>query len=234
MHEIRYMISDASKRIDVEQHTLRYWEEELTLHIPRNEMGHRYYREEDVEMLKAVKILKDQGYQLRAIKMLLPEIQKMKNLDKDDMSKIKQEWDKKYLDAIAREDINSESITGIDKEEMYPMENMQLKEKQADIMIARSMGKLDQFKAILNGMIAEALLDNNEILAESVSENVTHNVIKEIDYLLRIKEEREEERYKQFDRTLREMQSGRSEVAASRFNNKKKKKVFHKKSSFNF
>jgi MerR family transcriptional regulator, light-induced transcriptional regulator len=232
MHETRYMISEASKRIDVEQHTLRYWEEELTLHIPRNEMGHRYYREEDIEMLKAVKILKDQGYQLRAIKMLLPEIQKMKNLDKEDMDRIKQEWDKKYLDAIAREDAASEDIG---KEEIYPMENTQLKEKQSDVMLARSMEKVDQFKTIMSNLVTEALLDNNDVLAEAVSDTVTNNVIKEMDYLLRIKEEREEERYKQFDRTLREIQSGRSEVAVSRFDSKKrKKKVFQKKNNFSY
>lgn len=230
MHETRYMISEASKRIDVEQHTLRYWEEELTLHIPRNEMGHRYYREEDIEMLKAVKILKEQGYQLRAIKMLLPEIQKLKSLDKEDMNKIKQEWDKKYLDTIARED-----FTGEGKEEVYPMENTQLNEKQSDLMITRSMEKVDQFKAIMSNLITEAIADNNEILVESVSDTVTNNVIKEMDYLLRIKEEREEERYKQFDRTLREIQSGRSEAAASRFEHKKKKnKVFTKKSGLTF
>ena len=40
-----YMISDASKMLEVENHVLRYWEEELELPIPRNELGHRYYRE---------------------------------------------------------------------------------------------------------------------------------------------------------------------------------------------
>ena len=43
MDEVHYLISDASKKVDVEAHVLRYWEEELELDIPRNEMGHRYY-----------------------------------------------------------------------------------------------------------------------------------------------------------------------------------------------
>ena len=38
MSETRYMISDASKLVDVEAHVLRYWEEELDLPIGRNEM----------------------------------------------------------------------------------------------------------------------------------------------------------------------------------------------------
>ena len=69
MNEVRYIISDAAKKVCVEPHVLRYWEEELDLKIPRNEMGHRYYREKDIEMLKLVKQLKDKGFQLKAIKM---------------------------------------------------------------------------------------------------------------------------------------------------------------------
>ena len=41
MDEVHYLISDASRKVDVEVHVLRYWEEELELAIPRNEMGHR-------------------------------------------------------------------------------------------------------------------------------------------------------------------------------------------------
>ena len=37
MAEARYLISDAAKKVDVESHVLRYWEEELELNIPRND-----------------------------------------------------------------------------------------------------------------------------------------------------------------------------------------------------
>ena len=37
MSEIRYMISETAKQVDVEAHELRYWEEELGLPIERNE-----------------------------------------------------------------------------------------------------------------------------------------------------------------------------------------------------
>ena len=53
MSETRYMISDASRLVDVEAHVLRYWEEELGLPIGRNEMGHRYYTEEDIRLFRA-------------------------------------------------------------------------------------------------------------------------------------------------------------------------------------
>ncbi|MFQ8776510.1 MAG: MerR family transcriptional regulator [Roseburia sp.] len=38
MEKVRYMISDAAAMAGVETHVLRYWEEELDLTIPRNEM----------------------------------------------------------------------------------------------------------------------------------------------------------------------------------------------------
>lgn len=198
MGEIRYIISDASKKIDVEQYTLRYWEEELKLDIQRNEMGHRYYREEDLEVFKAIKILKDKGYQLRAIKMMLPEIIKLSKQENTDLQQVQQEWDRNQ---IARDD--------------------------RDVIVTQTMDKLDTFKSILENLMVQALEDNNEKLSVTISDNVTSSVIKEMDYLLRIKEEREEERYKQFDRTLREMQNGKHEVAATKMlKNKKKKLLF--------
>lgn len=198
MGEIRYIISDASKKIDVEQYTLRYWEEELNLDIQRNEMGHRYYREEDLEVFKAIKTLKDKGYQLRAIKMMLPEIIKLSKQENSNLSQVQEEWDKNQ---IARDD--------------------------NEVIVTQTGDKLDTFKSILGNLMVQALEDNNERLSLTISDNVTSSVIKEMDYLLRIKEEREEERFKQFDRTLREMQNGRQEIAATKvLKNKKKKMLF--------
>ena len=76
MREVRYMISDTAKKVDVEAHVLRYWEEELELDIARNEMGHRYYTNDDILLFRDIKELKEQGFQLKAIKMLLPELKK--------------------------------------------------------------------------------------------------------------------------------------------------------------
>ena len=77
MDHTRYIISDASKQVEVEPHVLRYWEEELELEIPRNAMGHRYYREQELDTIRGIKKLKEQGFQLKAIKMILPNIKKV-------------------------------------------------------------------------------------------------------------------------------------------------------------
>lgn len=69
-----YYISEAAKKVQVESHVLRYWEDELKLPIKRNEMGHRYYTEQDIKQLQHIKLLKEQGLQLKAIRTVLFKI----------------------------------------------------------------------------------------------------------------------------------------------------------------
>jgi DNA-binding transcriptional MerR regulator len=67
------MISETANLVDVDSHVLRYWEDELGLIIPRNELGHRYYTEENLEQFRKIKEWKERGYQLKAIRMLVQE-----------------------------------------------------------------------------------------------------------------------------------------------------------------
>ena len=64
MEKVRYMISDAAGLVNVEAHVLRYWEEELELDIPRNELGHRYYTKENIEQFLKIKEWKEKGYEV--------------------------------------------------------------------------------------------------------------------------------------------------------------------------
>ncbi|MGI6007738.1 MAG: helix-turn-helix domain-containing protein [Ruminococcus sp.] len=72
MNETRFLISEAAKTVDVETHVLRYWEEELGLPIARNEMGHRCYTRQDIQIFLSIKELKKKGFQLKTIKELIP------------------------------------------------------------------------------------------------------------------------------------------------------------------
>ena len=54
---------------------LRYWEDELGLPIPRNELGHRYYTEFHIQLFRQIKQLKEQGYQLKAIRGILGKVE---------------------------------------------------------------------------------------------------------------------------------------------------------------
>ena len=74
MDETRYIISDAAKMVDVESHVLRYWEDELGIEVPRNELGHRYYTDKEIKLFSDIRALKDKGFQLKAIKMILQAV----------------------------------------------------------------------------------------------------------------------------------------------------------------
>ena len=76
MGEVRYMISETAKRVNMEAHVLRHWEEELELTIGRTEMGHRYYTEEDIRLFNCIKELKEQGMLLKELKEIIPDMQK--------------------------------------------------------------------------------------------------------------------------------------------------------------
>lgn len=218
MEEIRYMISEASKRVEVEAHVLRYWEDELELPIPRNEMGHRYYKENDIELLKTVKKLKNQGFQLKAIKMLLPNLNKLDTLDAQTMLRLKDELNGKVIEMYDEEkdpekEEGTSLITGDEQHEIKDQSNE----------------KMGQFKAIMNHIIISALKENNTALSDEISMNVTDGVIKEMNYLMRLQEEKEEERFKKFDATLRDYQKSRTMAAAAMDNKSRKKSKFFKK-----
>ncbi|CUH91712.1 helix-turn-helix domain-containing protein [Herbinix luporum] len=220
MGDIRYMISEASKRVGVESHTLRYWEEELDLPVKRNEMGHRYYKDSDIEILKKIKILKEHGYQLKAIKMLLANLEHLESLDNQTIVKLKDELNGKVID-MWKDDNNLE----VEQEEgtsiVSSEENNEIKAENQD--------KMQQFKAIMNQIVMSALKENNTQLSEEISTNVTSNVIKEMNYLMRLQEEREEERYRKFDATLRDYQKSRMQIAATYEGRRRKKSKFFKK-----
>ena len=164
MGEKRYMISDASRMLGVESHVLRYWEEELNIVIPRNEMGHRYYTDNHINLLKNVRDLKNQGYGLRTIKMMLtdPDTKEGKNNNcRNNMA------------------LTATAVSA-------PV----LKEQMKVETIESSESKMEQFQAIMDKVVSKAL----------------KKVLKEMNYLMRTQDEREEERYKKLDMAMRSKQ----------------------------
>lgn len=78
MGEVHYIISEAAKKLQVESHVLRYWEEELGISIGRNEMGHRFYTDDDIQLFGCIKELKEQGMSLKALGEVIPDLQRAK------------------------------------------------------------------------------------------------------------------------------------------------------------
>lgn len=71
--EEHLIISDIATRTGIEAHVLRYWEKELQLDIPRNELGHRYYLASHVDLFLRIHNLKETGYQLKAIRSIIEQ-----------------------------------------------------------------------------------------------------------------------------------------------------------------
>lgn len=208
MAEIHYLISDASKQVDVEAHVLRYWEEELELEIPRNDMGHRYYTEFHIRLFRQIKELKDKGYQLKAIKNAL-----VKMLDEHEGIEVADDLLEEDMNMALKESAASETSLSPNTGE------------NAQVVVAEE--KMEQFQQIMNHIIGRAIEANNEKLSQDVSYMVSDKVIKEFEYLMRITDERDEERFKQLDETIRAYQKGgkgRAEAAAAKVPFFKKKK----------
>jgi DNA-binding transcriptional MerR regulator len=161
MENKRYIISEASAKTGLEPHVLRYWEDELGIEIERNELGHRYYSAQQLELLSKVKEMKQRGFQLKAIKSEL---------------------------------LGSNEVAIVEK--VSPDEN-----------------KLEQFKAIIGSIVTQSLRENNVVLGGEISDTVSTKVLKEMDYLMRMREEAEEERYKRLDETIRSCQRSNKEAA---------------------
>lgn len=69
-------INELAELLGVSSSTLRHWEKELTLDVPRNDLGHRTYPPEWVQYFQDVKRLLDAGKQYSEIKDSLKPPQK--------------------------------------------------------------------------------------------------------------------------------------------------------------
>lgn len=191
------MIKEAAKMLGVESHVLRYWEEELGLEIKRNSMGHRYYNQRDIKMFKEIMDLKDRGFALKDIKAGIETRKKEEMTDrtalvnKEEIS-IKNEKDTK-MEIIKENDRGESSDEG----------------KIVDF-------KMAQLQAVMNKLVANALRENKEIITSSIKSEITEDVMRQFDAVMREKEEKEEARFRKLDESLRQIQRANEEVAATR------------------
>lgn len=231
MQEMRYMISDTAKKVEVEAHVLRYWEEELCLSIARNEMGHRYYTARDVLIFQNIKKLKEQGFQLKTIKMVLPELE---NENVDNIIKRREELNLEAENMIYGYHNQEKAGTGCSHP--VPAGNQNSVQYQSPTSYASQSplqnascinmdDKMQQFQMILGNIVAQALHNNNEALSQEIGENVSERVLKQINCVAKEQEERDEERYKRLDEMIRNTQQGKkeSEIESTQKQEKKKK-----------
>lgn len=196
-----FLISDAAKKVSVEAHVLRYWEEELRLPIKRNELGHRYYTEEDIERFLEIKNLKESGLQLKAIRMVL------KNGKLDVVAPVREE-EEEVLEE--RENTEKGEVLQMPAKDLADTGKLQVIKTERTVHPETGDEKMKRLQWLLQQMFREVLQENNASLCQEMKESV----IKELDYQFRMQEEREEERnaekvkrdeehYKKIDELLR-------------------------------
>ncbi|MGN0299002.1 MAG: MerR family transcriptional regulator [Lachnospiraceae bacterium] len=218
MAENHYMISDASKQVNVETHVLRYWEEELGLEIPRNELGHRYYTEDLIKLFCRIRDLKDSGYQLKAIKMILPKLDQLADEDLDFLTVLSEEMNRRVLTeetsakpSSADESTQKSSASIISLRESLPMETSEQKMEFLQNMFATALTNA------LNQQMNQFVTQSSQLIGEQVSNRLTHDV----SIHMELQEEQMEEHFKQVDELLRQRQQIYSETAMTRQSPKK-------------
>ena len=233
MEKVRYMISDAANIVHVESHVLRYWEDELELNIPRNEMGHRYYTKENIAEFQRIKELKEQGYQLKAIRMIvhngpiegltaetplsvgqtpLPAgaaaaIPQPVQPVAAQPAAVAQPVQQSAIAQPVQQCVQPAAVTQPVQQSVQPAAlQQQLPAKnttESPQSILNNTDKMAQFTELMTEIVGKALAANNEELGQSISEEVGKQVIKEMNYLMREREEAEEDRFRRLDAAIR-------------------------------
>ena len=200
-----YYISEAAKKVQVENHVLRYWEEELQLPIKRNEMGHRYYTEQDVKQLQEIKHLKEQGLQLKAIRTVLfklPDTQLSDNIAENKEDKL-MEMVKERVEEKTKEKeemlLNRphKYVVALSKDTKDVVEK---KQEPVDMDMEKNQ-KAARLQYLLQHMITEAVKSANQELCTEVKDSI----LKELDYQFRMQEERDEQHWKQEEEHYRKI-----------------------------
>lgn len=244
MNDTVYYISEASKKVEVEPHVLRYWEDELDLAIKRNEMGHRCYTVKDIETLRRIKLLKEQGLQLKAIRMVLQgDGQQLYNRKMvEDEPSDRSEGTEKAKEPCAEKELLETRLEDMvmKKAKKYmvtmskgketvlelPQEEKDLKE-YAEPVDEDKETKAKRLQYLLQHMVTDAVKTANQEMCTEIKESI----LKELDYQFRQQEERDEERKKREEehyRKIDEMISLRRRPS-ERFGRAKKKEPLPKK-----
>lgn len=204
VEEKQYKISEMTKLIQVEAHVLRYWEEELQLPIKRNNLGHRYYTQEDVERFLEIRDLKDKGIQLKGIRSMLD---------------------------FSGESINVQGIkiSGnlLDNTERKADEYQSMKLSTADLAGTNLVLESDKgeksyrLQMLLKGLVKEAVQESNAEMAADIKETI----IKEMDYQFRIAAEEQEKQQMRYQKQQEEYFEKLDYMITDRLQTRKKKSV---------
>ena len=202
-----YQVSEAAEELETEVYTLRYWENQLGLEVPRNAAGHRYYEEEQLVMFRNVKRLKEAGFGLRQIKAMGERMTAVAALSDEKLADLRER--------IAGLETEQEEVFRGKEENTEPVaEHFTVcVSEPAECVETVREERTEGVRLLQEGMtrwLSELLQKNNEQLTQKIEDGVSERMARELRFLFRQQEEREEERYRRLDRTIREYQQARA------------------------
>lgn len=238
MIEKKISISEAAKQLSLESHVLRYWEMELGLQIARNSQGHRFYKAEDIDLLRDIKDLKEQGFQLKAIKLILPDIHNVRQMNPQRLYELREELNAR-VQSEDNPDGNEEHIAQVMP--LHPRNNGELAGYHAKNTNYQNSAeeKLRHFEAMMRKMIRATIQEMENESEERIYDRITTKLLKEMDYLTRQREELHEKQIALLNEILAEVRHELPETATSQDtallqsrkkqkDKKNKKKIFAK------
>lgn len=202
-----YQVSEAAEELETEVYTLRYWENQLGLEVPRNAAGHRYYEEEQLVMFRNVKRLKDAGFGLRQIKAMGERMTAVAALSNEKLQELRSRIS--GMEAEQETAFCGKEISAATEKESLAL----CVGNPTGEVVSLTEDRNEGVRMLQEGVtrwLGELLQKNNEHLTRKIEDGVSERMARELRFLFRQQEEREEERYRRLDRTIREYQQARA------------------------
>ena len=211
MGEKKYLVADVTEKLNIPLYMLKYYEDALSISIPRNERGMRYYRRQEIELFRSVINLQKKGFELGAIKLVLDDIHRIEKLPPEKLIELRDRLDVVMDKRSFSEEETKEKARGkVTVFERKPEETTVAVRKNRNYKSeVKPVGEADermlQFKSIMTDIVLEALKINNEDLGRRINYTVTDSVVREVGYLMTRQDEEAERRFKKLDESLREV-----------------------------
>ncbi|SHK15524.1 MerR family transcriptional regulator [Tepidibacter formicigenes] len=148
-----YNISQVSKKLELNKKTLRNWERDYNLKIPRGDSGNRYYTEKEIKLLENIKNWKRNGLGKQFINNCLQNIE---GEDECATSLVKS-------DAISIEELQKAMVGNIKNA---------MSEAIGDIIIEREKELKKEFENKLENKLDE--------MKDNLTEDISHKVRKQV------------------------------------------------------
>lgn len=151
--EKKYTITELSEFLGIAESTIRKYEKDYNIKIPRNKLGHRYYTEPEIKLYKQILAMKKRGANIHQIRELLS-----KSVDADNQKKVSIE--KVKVDTLTVKEL---------KETMgdYIAEMIIQKEEE---LAQRYESKLEETKEEIRKSIREDIKSENQKLMNYIEE----------------------------------------------------------------